>query len=240
MSFIKKIHQLFASMPKVVRRDNKLFQLAILSFIFPMMLSFVYVNINPDAVYLIGNNFQIAQLEKSFDPSLTGLRPKQSLDEDIVMLNFYIVNNTIIGFAIFISGLLFGLGTLLLLAYQGISMGLRMGYIFQLGYNETLWPFLIGHTSFELFAIIVAGWCGLKMGLSVVDPGKLTRLKALSNTIQDVSRVMIVVLFLFLFAAVIETFWSSNAGIHVNAKYLLGACTWFILIYYLFVSGKKS
>jgi len=205
-----------------------------------MIVSFIYVNIRPEAVHIIGNDYQIKQLEQSFDPSLVNLRPEQTLGEDITMLNFYIVNNTIIGFSILFSGLLFGAGPLFLLAFQGISLGLRVGYISQLGYDETLWPFLIGHSSFELIASIIAGWCGFKIGLSLIKPGSYTRFQALLNTIQDIAGIMIVVLILFLFAAFIETFWSSNAGINVNAKYFFGACSWLALIYYLLFIGKTS
>ncbi len=205
-----------------------------------MMLSFIYVNINPEAILLIANDLQIKQLEKSFDPSLVNLRPKQTLYEDITMLNFYIVNNTLIGFSLLFSGLLFAIGTAFLLAYQGVSMGLSMGYISQLGYDETLWPFLMGHTSFELIATIIAGWCGLKTGLSLLKPGEFSRFKSLSNIMPDIARIMIVVLILFLFAALVETFWSSNAEIHANAKYFSGVCAWLALIYYLLFAGKRS
>lgn len=220
--------------------EKKIIYLSAFCFILPMILSFIYVYINPAAVQIIANDFQIKQLEKSFDPSLFYLRPEQTLDEDITILNFYIVNNLIIGFAVFLSGLFLGIGTIVILAYQGMSMGLKAGYVSQLGYDETLWPFLIGHTSFELTAIIISGYCGFKISLALLKPKKSSRFKSLLNAFQNTAGIMIVVLMLFLFAAIIETFWSSNVEIHTHAKYLSGTCSWLILIYYLFFFGKKS
>jgi len=238
----QKNHLIFyylSTFSRIINRERKILYLSVFCLTLPMMLSFIYMHINPEAIQLIASDFQINQLDESFDSSLVNLRVKQTLHEDITMLNYYVVKNTIIAFGILFSGLLFGIGTLFALAFQGMSMGLRAGYISQLGYDETLWPFLIGHTSFELIASIISGWCGFKLGLSLVNSGSSSRLKALSNTMPHISRIMIVALFLFLFAAVIQIFWSSNTEVHVNSKYFFGICTWFILIYYLLFTGKK-
>lgn len=219
--------------PNNISKNKTLFLIAVLAFSIPALMSFFYVAFDSEAVYLIGNEYQISQLKKSFDPALYYLRPKQSLTDDLVMLNYYIVNNTVIGFVVFFAGMFFGIGGLLVLAFQGISMGLRVGYISQLGYHETLWPFLIGHTSFEVIAIIISAFCGMSIGVVFLHRENKEKLATIKKILPEIAMIMIMALFMFLAAALVETFWSSNTNIHSNAKYVAGIIGWLLLIYYL-------
>ena len=121
-----------------IRRENKLFHLALVCFLLPLVLSFIVAYINPEIIHLIENDAQLIQLEKSFDPSSFNLRQNPTFVEYITMLNFYIVSNTIVAFLVLFSGLFLGFGTIIVLAYQGISMGLKVGYLTQLGYIKLL------------------------------------------------------------------------------------------------------
>ena len=134
---------------KLIYKEKKLCLISLGFLLTPLFVSYFYVHINPDIIYSFSSDHQVSALKRNFDPALNSSRVNTDISTDLSMLKFYIINNTAIGLRIFIAGILLGIGTLFLLAYQGITMGLLMGYVTQSGYSETLWPFIIGHSSLE-------------------------------------------------------------------------------------------
>ena len=59
------------------------------------------------------------------------------------------------------AGLLFGLGSVLFLIFNGLIIGAICGHLTEIGYGQTFWSFVIGHGAFELTAIALAGAAGL-------------------------------------------------------------------------------
>src|SRR5205814_236136 len=80
-----------------------------------------------------------------------------------------------IGFQTFASGLLFGVGALFYLIYNGIFIGAFTGYIIDAGFATNFFSFTSGHSSFELLAICLSGAAGLKLGYALIAPARLTR-----------------------------------------------------------------
>ena len=95
--------------------------------------------------------------------------------------DFYIKNNIGISFQVFAGGILFGIGTLFFLLFNGIFIGAVFGHLIQIGYSETILSFAVGHSSFELIAIVISGVAGLKLAAALVNPGKLSRSSALAG-----------------------------------------------------------
>jgi uncharacterized membrane protein SpoIIM required for sporulation len=97
----------------------------------------------------------------------------------------YIFNNVRIGFQTFASGLLFGLGAIFYLLYNGLFIGTITGHIVHSGLATNFFSFTSGHSAFELTAICLAGAAGLKLGYALVAPGQLTRGAALRAAATD-------------------------------------------------------
>jgi uncharacterized membrane protein SpoIIM required for sporulation len=158
--------------------------------------------------------------------------------DDWMMFGFYIMNNIGISFQTFASGLLFGLGSLFFLLFNGLMIGAVAGHLTRIGYSETFWSFVIGHGAFELTAIALSGAAGLKLGWALLAPGRRLRSEALRRAgAQSVPLVAGVILFL-LIAAFIEAFWSSMTYTTPTAKYLVGASLWALVIIYFLFAGR--
>jgi len=71
-----------------------------------------------------------------------------------------------IGFQTFAGGLLAGVGSVWFLAANGVVIGAVAGYLTEIGYSETFWSFVAGHSSLELLAIVLSGAAGLRLGLA--------------------------------------------------------------------------
>jgi len=155
------------------------------------------------------------------------------------MFGFYIYNNIGIAFKCFATGLFAGIGSLFMLAYNGLVLGGVSGHLTSLGYTETFYPFVVGHGSFELTAIVFSGAAGLKLGFALLSPGAYSRVKALQFAAADAINIMYGVFIMLLIAAFIEAFWSSSSIMPNPVKYAVGAALWGLVYYYCFFYARS-
>ena len=80
-------------------------------------------------------------------------------------------NNIRVAFAAFATGITAGLGTGLLLVYNGVILGVVGGLAFGSGNGSVFTQLVTAHGVLELSCIVVAGMAGLRLGMAVVDPG---------------------------------------------------------------------
>jgi uncharacterized membrane protein SpoIIM required for sporulation len=146
-------------------------------------------------------------------------------------------HNVGIALQCFARGILFGVGTICTLLYNGIAIGAVGGYVVARGHGEKFLSFVVSHGSFELTAIAVAGGAGLMLGDALVHPGNRTRLEALR--VQGLEAVQIAggAAVMLVVAALIEGFWSP-APIPAVFKYSLGAVLWTLVFLYLGLAGR--
>jgi uncharacterized membrane protein SpoIIM required for sporulation len=88
-------------------------------------------------------------------------------------------NNIQVAFLCFAGGLLFGLGTLYVLVYNGLLLGTLAGLSLQAGTFDVFVRYVLPHGVLELSCFAVAGLSGLRLGAALVDPGPLPRGEAL-------------------------------------------------------------
>lgn len=237
--FTIMLHFIFSEFPFKVRSASSLFFMAAVIFFTTLLFSFFYVQQNTEAVYLVYGENQVINFTYMYDPEHIKLSSNSSQNTTKQFL-FYIFNNCWIAIKIFLGGLLIGLGSIILLIYNAISMGLLMGFLVAHGYGSTLWPTIIGHSSFELIATIISAAAGFKVGWSMIGPITL-RVPRLQHIILEFKQSVLLMygaLVLFTLAGLIEAFWSSNNTIPDIAKYIVGCMFWVILPLYLWLAGR--
>jgi uncharacterized membrane protein SpoIIM required for sporulation len=156
------------------------------------------------------------------------------------MFGYYIMNNIGIAFQTFASGLLFGLGSLFFLLFNGLLIGAVSGHLSQIGYGEPFWSFVVGHGAFELNAIVLAGAAGLQLGWALLAPGRYTRSEALRLAAQLAIRLLCGAALFLLIAAFIEAYWSSMTYTGATVKYVVGAGLWLLVLAYLALAGRGA
>lgn len=225
--------------PRALRRHIGYFWLAAALLFLPGLLVGGFCYLQPELIYSVMEEDQVAQMESMYDPSnrKPGRSLERSAETDMMMFGHYISNNIGIGFRTFAGGMLFGLGSVLLLLFNGVAIGAVAGHLTRIGYQDTFWPFVSGHGAFELTAIVICGASGLILGRALIAPGQQTRLAALKQRARDALPLVMGAAFMLLIAALIEAFWSASP-VAAGIKYAVAGLLWLLVLLYLAVAGR--
>ena len=227
-----------ADFPRLVRAERRLVAASAMLFFGPLMALLALLQFFPEFVHYLLPPEQIARFHEMYDPANRRLGMLEA-DHSVLMFGFYIWNNVRIGFQTFAGGLLAGVGSVWFLGANGVIIGAVAGYLTEVGYSETFWSFVAGHSSLELIAIVLAGAAGLRLGLAVIAPGNRSRRSALVAAARPAVRVMYGAALLFVAAAFVEAFWSPLTGIPFGVKIAAGIAGWVLLLGYFALAGRR-
>ncbi|PRA29844.1 stage II sporulation protein M [Pseudomonas poae] len=229
-----------ADFPRLVREQWRFVLTASLLFFGSLLGVALLVYLFPDLIYSIVSPQQVAEMQGMYDPdaSRLGRAAERASSEDWMMFGYYVMHNIGIAFQTFAAGLLFGLGSVFFLIFNGLIIGAISGHLTEIGYGQTFWSFVAGHGAFELTAIALAGAAGLQLGWALIAPGQLARSEALRLAALKSVQMLCGVMVFLLIAAFIEAYWSSTTQIAPWVKYLVGALLWLLVAAYLTLAGR--
>ena len=236
----KMLAFLLADFPCLVREQWRFVLISGLLFFGSLVGIALLVYLFPDLIYSIVSAQQVAEMQGMYDPAASrlGRAAERAASEDWMMFGYYVMHNIGIAFQTFAAGLLFGLGSVFFLIFNGLVIGAVSGHLTDIGYGQTFWSFVIGHGAFELSAIALAGAAGLQLGWSLIAPGRLARSEALRLAAHKSVRILCGVMVFLLIAAFIEAYWSSTTHIEPWLKYLVGTALWLLVAVYLIFAGR--
>ena len=135
-----------------------------------------------------------------------------SAEDRPLMASGIITNNVRVAIACFAGGIFLGVGSLILVGFNGLAIGASAGHFANAGVLGYLLEFILGHGLLELFAIWVAAAAGFLLGRSVVAPGDLQRSDALVLSGRRAVRMVGGAAVLLVVAGLIEGFVSAGTG----------------------------
>lgn len=116
------------------------------------------------------------------------------------------VNNIRVAIIAFVAGILLGVGTLLVLMYNGVMLGSFQYFFHTKGLlwesARTIWI----HGTIEISVIVIAGCAGLVLGTGILFPGTFTRLHSFRRGMKDGLEILISTIPFFVFAGFLEGF----------------------------------
>jgi uncharacterized membrane protein SpoIIM required for sporulation len=194
----------------------------------------------------------VEQMEESYRTARTGTErslgtgsatttttDRRDPGAESTMAAFYVYNNVGIAFRCFATGILFGLGSVFFLAYNGLLIGAVAGLVTAAGHGRNLLTFMVSHGAFELTAIVISGAAGLVMGYALVDAGSLTRWASLRARAGDLFRMIMGAALLLLLAAAVEGYWSP-APIPPAVKLGVAPLLYALVVGYLLFAGRQG
>lgn len=225
--------------PRLVREQWRSIAVSSLLFYGTLILMGVLVYCFPDLVYSVVSPEQVSEMDSMYEPDAHRIgASKRDASDDWMMFGHYIMNNIGIGFQTYAGGLLFGVGSLFFILFNGLMIGAIAGHLTQAGYGETFWSFVIGHGAFELTAITFAGAAGLQLGWALLAPGRYTRAESLRLAGARSVRLVAGVILMLLIAAFIEAYWSSMTFATPLVKYVVGGSLWMLVGSYFTFAGR--
>jgi len=234
----KFIKFLFVDFPVLLRQEAKLFWIATFLFYVPLIGIVFIINSNPELIYSILSPEQVSDVQFMYNPDGEHIGRNREADDDFAMFGFYIFNNISISFQVFATGILFCIGSLFFLIFNGLYIGAVAGHLVYIGYNVTFFSFVAGHSALELTAIVISGVAGMRLGLALIKPGRFTRVVALKNAGAISLQLMYGVFLMLLAAAFVEAFWSSKVSLAPQIKYTVGVIMWLLLAAYFLLLGR--
>jgi uncharacterized membrane protein SpoIIM required for sporulation len=231
---------LTAGLPILVRREWRVVLVAAALFFIPMLAALGLLQVHPDGVYYLLSPEEVVQYESMYSPNAKhlGHQSSRQAEKQLITLAFYIGHNVRIDFQCFAGGIAFGLGSVFFLVYNGLMIGATAGHLTQLGFIETFWGFVAGHSAPELIGIVLSGAAGLRIGLALIAPGRLRRVDALKAAAREAVRLLYGAALLTFSAAFIEALWSPSRALPFGLKIGAGLTLWGALLAYFLLAGR--
>lgn len=156
-----------------------------------------------------------------------------------VFATFLFTHNAEVALFAFALGFAFCVPTALLMIVQGCVMGAMFALYARQGLGVELGGWLMIHGVTEMFAVILAGAAGFRIGRTVAFPGDRTRLEAVAEAGRLAATVMAGVLVMLFFAGLLEGFGRQLIKQDL-ARYAIAAGTGLVWLLYFYVSRGEG
>ncbi len=240
MSWQRAVEFVTEGFPRAVRKEWRLFWLCNAVFWVPFFALMLSAGHDVRWIQAVLGADGMASMEQMYggkEEQLSHLRSEYG--SNFMMFCFYIYNNVAIDFRIFAGGMLAGVGTLFFLLFNGLHLGAAAGYVNHACNPESFWTFVAGHSSYELLGMVVSGMAGMRLGLAILRPGRLPRVRALAEASKQALPLIYGAALLTTLAAVIEGFWSAQR-LPSELKYGFGIAGWVLCTVYFLMSGRRG
>ncbi len=149
------------------------------------------------------------------------------------------INNIQVSFLAFVTGILFAVPTIALLAFNGANVGVAAGLFHDAGEASKFWGLILPHGLLEITAIIVAGGAGLRMGWSMIVPGDRTRTQSLIREAQRSVSIVLGLIIVFILAGLIEGFVTPSP-LETWARVSIGVAAFVAFWSYILAFGPSA
>lgn len=164
--------------------------------------------------------------------------PIEAEGRHIATSAFIFTNNIKVAITAFAFGLVFGIGALLLLLYNGMHLGSVLAYTgTRPEVQRGLLDFIAAHGPVELTLITIAGGAGLWLGSALIDPGEHPRGEALRRRGREAVQLVVGTAPCFVLIGLVEGFVSPGHLLPTWLKAILGGTLLCLLL--LFTLGGR-
>jgi uncharacterized membrane protein SpoIIM required for sporulation len=146
------------------------------------------------------------------------------------------LNNIRVALMCFFGGILFSLGTHVILFNNAVMVGVFQ-YFFKLkGLLLTSFLTIWIHGAFEISAIVIASGAGFTLGHGLLFPGSYTRLQALQMSGMRGIRIMLSLVPIFVIAGFLESYVTRNYQVLPNwSKWMIVLFSFAMILFYYVV-----
>jgi uncharacterized membrane protein SpoIIM required for sporulation len=150
-----------------------------------------------------------------------------------------LINNIQVSFFAFAAGVLFGIGSVFILVYNGANVGIALGLFIEAGQQSRFWGLILPHGLLEISAVIIAGAAGMTLGWALVAPGERSRSDAFTDAARRSVVVILGLMLAFIIAGIIEGFVTPSS-LPTGARVGVGAAVELAFVAYVVSFGRRA
>ena len=237
------LHWFFQVFPRTFRQHLPAFVLALGITAFGFAIGGIAITIDHEAktVILPFSHLQMDPSERVALEEKTGAAKDRLTGKKATFSAFLMTHNTRVSLFTFAMGFTWGIGTVILLFYNGIILGgVALDYI-QAGQSTFLLGWLLPHGAIEIPAIVLAGQAGFILAGALIGWGRRISVKARFRAVApDLATLLGGLAMMLVWAGIVEAFFSQyhEPVIPYYSKIAFGAIELICLILFLGFSGK--
>ena len=234
---------LFDTFPQTFRRHSRFFMAALLLTIFGALFGGAAVAFDPDAKAAIAPfphllrspAERVKEEESSTNPVLASSKDRFSAA--------LITNNTKVSILALALGITWGIGTLLLLFYNGVVLGAVIFDYVRAGQSVFLMGWLLPHGVIEIPAILIAGQAGLLLGQALIGWNSQ---ESINQRLRSVTGSLVTLIsgaaLLLIWAGIVEAFFSQyhEPILPYQFKIVFGLVELIALLMFLVFAGSRA
>ncbi|SFQ17024.1 Uncharacterized membrane protein SpoIIM, required for sporulation [Amycolatopsis arida] len=148
-------------------------------------------------------------------------------------------NNAWVAAGCLVLGVLLGLPVLYILWLNVLNLGVSAGLMAGAGRLDVFFGLITPHGLLELTAVFVAAGAGLRLGWTVIDPGRRPRAVAVAQEGRSVVAMALGLTGVLLVSGVIEAFVTPS-GLPTWARIGIGVVAEALFLAYVFVLGRRA
>jgi uncharacterized membrane protein SpoIIM required for sporulation len=240
----RPLHWLLATLPDAFRRQIRPFELALLVTLIGCAAGGVLLKLDPDAKatmlpfgQLMGDpRDRVKQEEKE--------AAKKHPDSHATFAAALMTHNTQVAFFTLACGMTWGLGTMVLLFYNGVVLGAVSFDYVQAGQTKFLLGWLLPHGVIEIPAILIASQAGFVLASALIGwNSRLSRAERLRVVAGDVLTLAAGAALMLVWAGMIESYISQyhQPVLPYSAKIAFGLVELTVLVcFYAFAGRGKA
>ena len=237
------VHWFFSTFPQTFRRHIRAFWICVAAMLLGGIFGGFVIAANPDAKqvllpfsHLLGDpSDRVAREEAAKEDRLEGTKSSFS--------SYLMTHNIKVSIFTLALGMTWGIGTLIMLFYNGVILGaVALDYVLA-GETTFLLGWLLPHGAVEIPAIILAGQAGLVLAGALIGWGKPTSLKIrLRKIVGDLVTLIFGIAVMLTWAGIIEAFFSQyhEPVIPYAVKIGFGVFELMLLVLFFARAGKGA
>ena len=225
---------LTVSLPREARRSWRPIAAAALLLYGPAAITYFAVIRDPELQYDFEPPGMIDRVENAAKNEARGKGYIAYNDAQRPMVSSLIMTNNIkVTIVAFAAGATAGVGTVLALVSNGISLGASIAMYQNYHVAQVILGFVVAHGVLELQAICFAAAGGLLLGYAILLPGALTRREALIIQGRRAVRLATISIILLVFAGLIEGLFSADPYWPFSTRVAVGVLSGVLMILWL-------
>jgi len=235
----------FQTFPDTFRRHMRAFVLSLAITLFGFSIGGIAISIDREAkgILLPFSHLQIDPSKRVAYEEKAGETKDRLKGRKTTFSAFLMTHNTRVSLFTFAMGFTWGIGTVILLFYNGIILGATALDFVQAGESTFLLGWLLPHGAIEIPALIMAGQAGFILAGALIGwRGRISLKARLRKVASDLVTLLCGLAMMLVWAGIVEAFFSQyhEPVIPYSAKIVLGALELAALILFFGLSGRSK